>query len=62
VSCLITESGAPSGCHVVSAQGGVGFSNAALGWLRSGEVRFRPILRNGEPTSEEHSWSMSFEP
>ena len=62
VSCLITESGAPSGCHIVSAQGGAGFSNAAMGWLRSGEVRFRPILRNGEPKSEEHSWSMSFEP
>jgi TonB family protein len=62
VSCLISQSGSPSGCHVVSSQGGVGFSNAALGWLRSGQVRFAPILRDGEARSEEHSWTMSFEP
>jgi TonB family protein len=62
VSCLITGGGSPTGCHVVASQGGIGFNNAALAWLRSGRVRFNPILRNGQPTSEEHSWSMSFEP
>jgi TonB family protein len=62
VSCLISQSGSPSGCHVLSSQGGIGFSNAALGWLRSGQVRFAPILRDGVARSEEHSWSMSFEP
>jgi TonB family protein len=62
VSCLITSSGSPSGCHVVSSQGGIGFNNAALSWLHSGEVRYAPILRDGEPRSEEHSWSISFQP
>jgi hypothetical protein len=47
---------------VVASQGGVGFNNAVMSWLRSGQVRFAPILRNGEPTSEVHSWSMTFEP
>jgi TonB family protein len=62
VSCLITESGSPSGCHVLSSQGGIGFNNAVLSWLRSGQVRFAPILRNGEARAEQHSWSMTFEP
>ena len=62
VSCLITNEGAPTGCHVVASQGGIGFNNAALSWLRSGRVRFNPVVRNGETVSEEHSWSMSFEP
>ncbi len=62
VACLISASGTPSGCHVVGSQGGVAFNNAALNWLRSGEVRFAPILHNGEAVSEEHSWSISFQP
>ena len=62
VSCLITERGSPTGCHIVSSQGGVGFNNAVLSWLHSGSVRFAPILHNGEARSEEHTWSMTFEP
>ena len=62
VSCRITQSGAPAGCHVVASKGGVAFSNAALGWLRSGGVRFAPVLRDGQPQAGEHSWTMNFVP
>ena len=62
VSCMIEQNGTPSGCHVLASQGGAGFSNAALGWLRSGEVRFAPVLRDGQPQAGEHSWTLNFQP
>jgi TonB family protein len=62
VSCTISASGSPGGCRVVSSQGGIGFNNAVLSWLRSGRVRFAPILRNGEPQTETHSWTLNFQP
>jgi TonB family protein len=62
VSCTISTSGSPGGCRVVASEGGVGFNNAVLGWLRSGRVRFAPILRDGKPQTETHSWSVNFQP
>ena len=62
VSCLISQNGAPSLCHVVASRGGIGFSNAALGWLRGGQVRFAPVLRDGQAEAGEHSWTMDFQP
>ncbi len=62
VSCLITQNGTPRGCHVMSSQGGAAFDRSVLGWLGSGQVRFAPILHDGAPQAEEHSWTMNFEP
>jgi TonB family protein len=62
VDCRIDTNGAPSGCRVVSSSGGSRFGSSVLNWLGSGQVRFAPILRNGQATAETHQWSINFQP
>ncbi|HTZ71716.1 MAG TPA: TonB family protein, partial [Acetobacteraceae bacterium] len=62
VGCRIETSGVPTGCHVTHVAGGEAFGNAVLDWLRSGRVRFAPILRNGQPVAETQSWNVTFSP
>jgi outer membrane biosynthesis protein TonB len=61
VSCRIQEDGHPAGCNVVAARGGTAFKSSVLKWLNSGRVRYAPILRNGQPVSEVHQWSVEFQ-
>jgi len=62
VNCRIDSSGAPSGCRVVSTEGGSRFGSSVMSWLGSGAVRFAPILRNGEPVAETQQWTIDFKP
>jgi protein TonB len=61
VSCRIEEDGHPAGCNVVAARGGPAFKSSVLKWLNSGRVRYAPIIRNGQPVSEVHQWSVQFQ-
>jgi len=62
ISCTIQTTGIPSGCHVVSVEGGNGFSRAVLRWIGTGQVRYAPVLRNGQAVAEPHQWVVHFKP
>jgi TonB family protein len=61
VRCTIDTSGAPANCGVERSEGGDDFGRSVLKWLDSGRVRFAPILRNGAPVAESHSWQIAFQ-
>lgn len=61
VSCTIETDGRPVGCKVLSSQGGSAFATETLRWLSSSSVRYSPAVRNGQPVSEEHVWTVKYQ-
>jgi hypothetical protein len=62
VACRIDVNGSPADCQAIAVSGGHRFRDSALTWLKSGTVRFAPILRHGQPVAEVHSWDIEFSP
>ncbi len=62
VGCVITETGLPSGCQVQREEGGHSFSHAVMNWLKSGSVRYRPSVVDGQPAAEPRDYKVRFEP
>lgn len=62
VRCTIETNGAPTGCSVLSQEGGSAFGESVQAWLRSGRVRFAPIVSDGQPVSRVQSWTIDFSP
>jgi TonB family protein len=62
VSCTIEANGTPSGCHVLATNGGAAFGSSVMSWLKSGRVRYAPVLHDGQPVAETHQWTMNFQP
>jgi hypothetical protein len=62
VTCRIETNGTPSACEADAVRGGHSFRNAIVSWLKSGSVRFSPILRHGQPVAEVQSWDIAFSP
>jgi len=62
VTCSIQTNGTPVDCETNAVTGGYRFRNAIMSWLRSGAVRFAPILRHGQAVAEVHSWDIEFSP
>jgi hypothetical protein len=62
VTCRIEPDGRPTACQAKTLRGHRAFSNAVTSWLSSGNVRFSPILRDGKPVAEQHSWNIEFDP
>ena len=60
VSCTIAANGQPAGCRALQVAGGKEFAGAALAWLRSGQVRFAPIVRHGAAVAETARWTLAF--
>ncbi len=62
VTCLIEADGRPTDCDVTAVKGGHSFRDSTLSWLKSGKVRFAPIVHHGEPVAAVHSWDIEFSP
>ncbi len=62
VTCRIETNGAPDDCQASAVRGGRNYSNAVSSWLKSGSVRFAPILERGQPMAEIRSWDIEFSP
>ncbi len=61
VTCDIEADGRPTGCTLGNVTGGSGFGSAVLNWLRSGRVKYRPAMANGQPVrSAGHVTSLTF--
>jgi hypothetical protein len=60
VTCRIETDGTPVDCKGIAVEGSSKFRDAALSWLKSGSVRFAPILHNGQPVTEVQSWTIEF--
>jgi hypothetical protein len=62
VGCVISQRGLPSGCEVQRQEGGRSFAHAVMSWLRSGNVRYRPSVVDGQPAAEPRDYKVRFEP
>lgn len=60
VDCRIGADGRPSHCRVVQSNA-TPFAAATMDWLKSGTLRFAPIVHNGQPVTETHRWSLRIE-
>jgi TonB family protein len=60
VECRIGTDGKPSHCRVVRSNAAP-FVPVVLDWLKSGTLRFAPIVHNGEQIAETHRWSVHIE-
>jgi hypothetical protein len=60
VECRIEADGSPADCQAIAVRGGHSFRDSAMAWLKSGNVRFAPILNHGQPVAEVRSWDIEF--
>jgi protein TonB len=62
VDCVITASGVPSHCKMVSSDGGNAFATETMRWLTGpAHPVYRAAVVNGQARAEEHRWTVSFE-
>ncbi len=60
LTCRVSAEGVPSGCQAAS-RGGAPFLTAALAWIKSGRVRFHPVVLNGHAVAATQSWTVAIE-
>ena len=60
VDARIGIDGKPSHCRIAQSSGAA-FATVTSEWLKSGTVRFAPIVHNGGPATETHRWSVRIE-
>ena len=61
VTCDIEVDGRPTNCNVLSSSGGSAFGQTVMRWLRSGNVHYKPAIRNGKAVrTAAHPLSVTF--
>lgn len=61
IDCMLEQPASHPSCQVTDVRGADAFSEQALTWLQSLDVRYAPTLRNGTAVPVDHRWRVVLE-